>query len=316
MGMMKGNATLTGKHHDAIPGRRNGGNEDLTDSSPPAGIDVCGSYAVSPTPYRPQFNGALGPSPRASDRGNLGKRYWFFVHSMIEPARSISPSGYTRGMAESPPTKPIKSDPSPGSELSGKPSVVAFGFDVLDRIEQAIAMVKERLRRAVTALEARGIPHAVVGGHAVAAWVARIDPAAVRTTVDVDLLVARADFDAVKAALESVGFIHSFTFGIDIFVDGPEGKAREAVHILFAGERVKPNDAVPSPDLSAAEILDGYRTIDLDRLVGMKLTAYRLKDRVHLLDMIDVGLIDAATLDRVPASLRPRLAELLANPDG
>ena len=235
---------------------------------------------------------------------------------MIEPARSISPSGYTRGMAESPPTKPTKSDPSPGSELSGKPSVVAFGFDVLDRIELAIAMVKERLRRAVTALEARGIPHAVVGGHAVAAWVARIDPAAVRTTVDVDLLVARADFDAVKAALESVGFIHSFTFGIDIFVDGPDGKAREAVHILYAGERVKPNDAVPSPDLSAAEILDGYRTIDLDRLIGMKLTAYRLKDRVHLLDMIDVGLIDAATLDRVPASLRPRLAELLANPDG
>ena len=142
-------------------------------------------------------------------------------------------------MADSPPTKPTKSDPSPGSELSGKPSVVAFGFDVLDRIELAIAMVKERLRRAVTALEARGIPHAVVGGHAVAAWVARIDPAAVRTTVDVDLLVARADFDAVKAALESVGFIHSFTFGIDIFVDVPEGKAREAVHILFAGERVK-----------------------------------------------------------------------------
>jgi hypothetical protein len=172
-------------------------------------------------------------------------------------------------------------DPSLGSQLSGKPSVVAFGFDVLDRIELAIAMVKERLRRAVTALEARGIPHAVVGGHAVAAWVARIDPAAVRTTVD-----------------------------------GPDGKAREAVHILFAGERVKPTDAVPSPDLSAAKILDGYRTIDLDRLIGMKLTAFRLKDRVHLLDMIDVGLIDAATLDRLPASLRPRLAELLANPDG
>lgn len=210
----------------------------------------------------------------------------------------------------------MQADPSPSGALSEKPSVVAFGFDVLDRIELAIAMVKERLRRAVTALEVRGIPHAVVGGHAVAAWVARIDPAAVRTTVDVDLLVARADFDAVKAALESVGFIHSFTFGIDIFVDGPDGKAREAVHILFAGERVKATDAVPSPDLSAAKILDGYRTIDLDRLVGMKLTAFRDKDRTHLRDMIDVGLIDAATLDRLPAALRPRLAELLANPDG
>jgi hypothetical protein len=63
-------------------------------------------------------------------------------------------------------------------------------------------------------------------------------------------------------------------------------------------------------------MLDGYRIVDLDRLITMKLTAFRLKDRVHLLDMIDVGLIDAATLERVPAVLRPRLEELLANPQG
>ena len=196
------------------------------------------------------------------------------------------------------------------------PSVVIFGFDVLDRIEEAIAMVKQRLRRAVTALEARGLPYAVVGGHAVAAWVSQIDPAAVRTTVDVDLLVARGDFEAVKAALEEAGFIHSFTLGIDIFVDGPQGKAREAIHILYAGERVKPADPVPAPSLDTEERFDGYRIMDLDRLISMKLVAYRLNDRVHLLDMIDVGLIDAATLGRLPESLRPRLAELLANPDG
>jgi len=196
------------------------------------------------------------------------------------------------------------------------PSVVTFGFDVLDRVEQAVAMVKERLKRAVTALDAAGIPHAVVGGHAVAAWVARIDPAAVRTTVDVDLLIDRADLPRAITALEAAGFIHSFTFGINIFVDGPQGKAREAVHILFAGEPVKPNDPAPAPDLAAAQTLDGYRIVDLDRLTVMKLTAFRLKDRVHLLDMIDVGLIDAATLDRIPATLRPRLEQLLANPDG
>jgi hypothetical protein len=196
------------------------------------------------------------------------------------------------------------------------PSVVTFGFDVLDRVEQAVAMVKERLKRAVAALDAAGIPHAVVGGHAVAAWVARIDPAAVRTTVDVDLLIDRADLPRAIAALEAAGFIHSFTFGINIFVDGPQGKAREAVHILFAGEPVKPNDPAPAPELAAAQTLDGYRIVDLDRLTVMKLTAFRLKDRVHLLDMIDVGLIDAATLDRIPAALRPRLEQLLANPDG
>jgi hypothetical protein len=196
------------------------------------------------------------------------------------------------------------------------PTTVAFGFDVLDRIEEAIAMVKERLRRAVTALEARGIPYAVVGGHAVAAWVSRIDPAAVRTTVDVDLLVTRSDFDAVKAALEKAGFVHSVTFGIDIFVDGPQGKAREAVHILYAGEHVKPTDPVPAPGLLTAELVDGYRIMDLDRLIVMKLVAFRDKDRTHLRDMIDVGLVDATTLDRLPELLRPRLAELLASPGG
>lgn len=54
-----------------------------------------------------------------------------------------------------------------GEQAAQGPSVVTFGFDVLDRIEQAVAMVKERLKRAVASLDARGIPYAVVGGHAV-----------------------------------------------------------------------------------------------------------------------------------------------------
>ena len=226
-----------------------------------------------------------------------------------------------QGMATSPQYSPGQSTLRSAEQLSGeetpaKPTVVRFGFDVLDRVEQAVAMVKERLKRAVAALEAAGVPYAVVGGHAVAAWVSQIDPAAVRTTVDVDILIARVDFDRARAALEAVGFVHSFTFGIDIFVDGPEGKAREAVHIIFAGERVKPGDAVPAPDLSATTAFEGYKIVEFDRLLVMKLTAFRLKDRVHLLDMIDVGLIDAATLDRLPPELRTRLEQLLNNPDG
>ncbi len=196
------------------------------------------------------------------------------------------------------------------------PSVVTFGFDVLDRVEQAIAVGKERLKRAVAALDVAGIPHAVAGDHAVAAWVARVDPAAVRTSVDIDLLIERADLPRAIVALEAVGFIHSFTFGINIFVDGPQGKAREAVHILFAGEPVKPTDPVPSPEVFATQSIDGYPIVELDRLIMMKLTAFRLVDRTHLRDMIDVGLIDASTPDRLPPELRPRLEQLLADPNG
>ena len=71
-----------------------------------------------------------------------------------------------------------------------------------------------------------------------------------------------------------------------------------------------------APDLAAAQTLDGYRIVQIDRLITMKLTAYRDKDRTHLRDMIDVGLIDAGNVPRLPAELRPRLEQLLATPGG
>lgn len=49
------------------------------------------------------------------------------------------------------------------------------------------------------------------------------------------------------------------------------------------------------PPLSASQSLDGYRIFDLDRLITMKLTAFPGKGRPHPRDMIDVGLVDAAT---------------------
>jgi hypothetical protein len=54
---------------------------------------------------------------------------------------------------------------------------------------RAVEKVRERLRRATAALEGAGIPYAVVGGNAVASWVARVDEAAVRNTQDVDILL-------------------------------------------------------------------------------------------------------------------------------
>jgi len=54
---------------------------------------------------------------------------------------------------------------------------------------RAVERVRERLCRAVAALEAAEVPYAVAGGHAVAAWVSRVDEAAVRNTQDVDILV-------------------------------------------------------------------------------------------------------------------------------
>ena len=48
----------------------------------------------------------------------------------------------------------------------------------------------------------------------------------------------------------------------------------------------------------------------------MKLSAWRDKDRVHLRDLVSVGLVDATWLPRLPELLRERLEEILATPGG
>ena len=58
------------------------------------------------------------------------------------------------------------------------------------------------------------------------------------------------------------------------------------------------------------------RILTLDALVRMKLTSFRRKDQVHLLDLIGVGLVSEETLAGLPPELADRLQELLSNPEG
>src|SRR5947207_13231856 len=97
----------------------------------------------------------------------------------------------------------------------------------LDRMVRAVEKVRERLLRATGALEQAQLPYAVADGNAVAAWVSRVAESAVRNTRDVDLLIRRADLESVKEALEAVGFRYSHSSGIDMFLDGPNAKARD-----------------------------------------------------------------------------------------
>jgi hypothetical protein len=180
----------------------------------------------------------------------------------------------------------------------------------------AAEKVKERLARSTKALEAAGVPYAVVGGNAVAEWVARVDEDAVRNTRDVDILVRRADFPAVRAALEGVGFVYQHLMDVDVFIDGPQGKPSGGVHLLFAGEKVKAWEDHPSPELSESERAAEFQVVALEALVKMKLMSWRLKDRVHLLDLIQVGQLDKTWPARLPPPLNERLQELLDNPNG
>lgn len=185
-----------------------------------------------------------------------------------------------------------------------------------ERMIRAVEKVRARLDRAVAALEAAGIPYAVAGGNAVAAWVSRVDEAAVRNTQDVDILLRRDDLERAKAALASAGFVFRHVKSVDMFLDGPNAKARDAIHIVFAGEKVDPGYVAPAPDVSEADHDGPFHVVDLEPLVRMKLTSYRFKDRVHLLDMIGVGLIDETWLPRFTPELAAKLRFLLDNPDG
>ena len=188
--------------------------------------------------------------------------------------------------------------------------------NLLDRMVRAVEKVRDRLHRSTAALERAGVPYAVVGGNAVASWVARVDEAAVRNTQDVDILINRADLERAKAAMASAGFLFRHVKGIDMFLDGPGAKARDAVHILYAAEKVRDTDLASSPGIDQAEATDSFRVVKLDSLVRMKLTSFRDKDRTHLRDMIEVGLIDESWLPGLPEPLAERLRVLLEDPEG
>jgi hypothetical protein len=195
-------------------------------------------------------------------------------------------------------------------------TTIPWPADILDRMVNAVEKVRERLLRAARTLEAAGIPYAVVGGNAVGAWVAKIDEGSVRNTRDVDILIRRSDLEAAKSAMSSAGFLFDNAYGVDFFLDGPNGKPSEGVHLLYAGEKVKPTDPVPTPDLSESERGITFQVITLDALVRMKLVAFRRKDQVHLQDMVRLGLIGPDWPDKYPLPLADRLREIIADPDG
>ena len=95
------------------------------------------------------------------------------------------------------------------------------------------------------AWERAGVPYAVAGGNAVAAWVTRVDESAVRNTRDVDILIRRADLPAATAVLESAGFVYRHSAGVDVFLDGAlrvertDASAEHGCRVDLAGSDVR-----------------------------------------------------------------------------
>ncbi len=140
-----------------------------------------------------------------------------------------------------------------------------YGNVSWERMIRAVEKVRDRLLRATAALNKAGVPYAVVGGNAVAAWVSRVDEAAVRNTQDVDILLRRADLPAATEALAAEGFVYRHVKSLDIFLDGDNASARDAVHIVFAGEKVRSEYPAVAPDVSESEKTELFRLAHLRR---------------------------------------------------
>lgn len=179
--------------------------------------------------------------------------------------------------------------------------------------DQHVEQLFEKISRFHRALSEAGIPYRIIGGMAVFLHVSARDADNARLTRDVDVAIDRGQLAKIVAAAERHGFRHRHAVGIDMLVDAKEPKERSAIHLIFVRERVRPEYVESVPDFSTPALSsEGFLLAPVADLVRMKLTSFRLKDRVHVQDMDSVGLITPEIEAGLSEILRARLAEVRA----
>ena len=177
-----------------------------------------------------------------------------------------------------------------------------------ERVDQLFDLAKlvERVF-ASAALEYR-----VVGGLAVYLYVEEREPDAGRLTKDIDIAVRREDLQKIAKAAEPFGLRYRHAAGVDMLVQTEEPSARRAVHLVFTGEKVRPDYPEPTPELGPYRTQHGIRLLPLADLIRMKLTSFRAKDEAHLKDLDEAGLITPDLEAGLSPILRERLAQTRA----
>jgi hypothetical protein len=189
--------------------------------------------------------------------------------------------------------------------------ITAKALDI--HLEQLFALL-DRLHSALTNA---GIEYRVIGGLAVFFQVSARDHDAARVTRDVDVAVDRRDLDRIAKAAEAFGFRYRHVAGIDMLVNAENPKAKSAVHLVFVREKVRSEDLSAIPDFSEpTKTIEGFLLAPVPDLVRMKLTSFRLKDKIHVLDMDSVGLITPEIEAGLPDALRERLQQVRAEEHG
>ncbi len=151
------------------------------------------------------------------------------------------------------------------------------------------------------------IPYELIGGMAVFIHMQQVSEENARLTNDVDVSIRRSDLDRLKDAASRFGFQYRHSAGIDMLVDANSRTAKGAIHFVFSGEKVRPDYLAAVPEITSPPLIRGVRIAPIEHIVLMKLTSFRLKDMMHLRDMLNVGLITPDIADTLPPALRERL---------
>jgi hypothetical protein len=178
----------------------------------------------------------------------------------------------------------------------------------VDQHVQQLFDVLERLHSAFTGAK---IEYRIIGGLAIFLQISERSHDAARLTRDVDVAVDRKDLKRITNAVESFGFRYRHVAGVDMLVDAKEPSARSAVHLIFVGEKVRREYLEPVPDFTQPTVTkEGILLASVLDLARMKLTSFRLKDKVHIVDLDSVGLITPEIEQALPQALRVRLDQV------
>ena len=178
--------------------------------------------------------------------------------------------------------------------------------------EKRVEQLFDLAQRVEAAFAAAGLEYRVVGGLATYLYVEEAEPAAGRLTRDIDIAVRREDLDKIAAAVEPFGLRYRHAAGVDMLVQDAEPTASRAVHLIFTGEKVRPQYSEAVPEIGSGPCIQGLRLIPLTDLIRMKLTSFRAKDEAHIKDMDEARLITPEIEALLSEPLRARLAQARA----
>jgi hypothetical protein len=178
--------------------------------------------------------------------------------------------------------------------------------------EKRVEQLFELAERVEKAFSSAGLDYRVVGGLAAYLYVEEVEPDAGRLTKDIDIAVRREDLRKIAEAAEPFGLQYRHVAGVDMLVQAGAPSARRAVHMVFTGEKVRPEYLEPTPELGAYRIIREVRLIPLTDLVRMKLTSFRAKDEAHLKDLDEAGLITPEIESTLLPALHQRLVQTRA----